>query len=235
MSNQNGWIIRNENLINKINKYELIPLEIELENISSRVHLNMFTVDGFLNFAREANSKHVYYNYTYYKLEDYLIPQDWYDNQVREVQIAVRDHNKLVKSLDFSMPTSLLLFILQGGTLIGLKLQCVWLEDKGIEKAEDTIEAIEDKYYREVKQVKKLKKANKIEDEKKLREMIYRDPEFKYCRNQESRYYYLVDLLEDNQDIMEEYGYLFDPFGAPHTGKVKMFMDKTWMLYKDRN
>ena len=53
MSNQNGWIIRNENLINKINKYELIPLEIELENISSRVHLNMFTVDGFLNFARE--------------------------------------------------------------------------------------------------------------------------------------------------------------------------------------
>lgn len=73
--------------------------------------------------------------------------------------------------------------------------------------------------------------SEKKDKEKELREIIFKDPEFKYCKNQESRYWYLLELLE--QDGMEEYRYLAEDPGVYFNGKVKMFMDKTWTIYKE--
>lgn len=90
---------------------------------------------------------------------------------------------------------------------------------------------MENKFNREITKITTIKKEEQKEDEKKLRGIIFNDPEFEYCKNQELRYWYLVELLENEE--MNKYNYLVQPPGIPHMGKIKMFMDKTWILYKD--
>jgi hypothetical protein len=98
--------------------------------------------------------------------------------------------------------------------------------------AEEIIEVFESKYYREVKKINASKKDQQKGDEIQLREIIFNDPEFQYCKNQELRYWYLVELLE--KEDMRKYEYMVQPPGIPHMGKIKMFMDKTWILFKER-
>ena len=40
-----------------------------------------------------------------------------------------------------------------------------------------------------------------------------------------------VELLE--KEDMKKYDYLLQSPGIPHTGKIKMFMDETWRLFKE--
>jgi hypothetical protein len=65
-----------------------------------------------------------------------------------------------------------------------------------------------------------------------LREIIFNDPGFKFCKNQELRFWYLAELLE--KENMKKYDYLIQPPGIPLMGKIKMFMDRTWVLFKKR-
>lgn len=123
------------------------------------------------------------------------------------------------------------MFVLQNGTLVGVELYHPWIEDQGIQTAEDTMELMENKFYREVTKISTNKKEQQKEDETQLREIIFNDPEFKFCKNQELRYWYLVELLE--KESMKKYEHLVQPPGIPHMGKIKMFMDKTWILFKE--
>jgi hypothetical protein len=125
----------------------------------------------------------------------------------------------------------LTLFILQNGTFLGVDLDNPWIANQGISLAEETIELIENMFYREVKKISAYKKDQQKDDENKLRETIFNDPEFRFCKNQDLRYWYLVDLLE--KENMIKYDYLFQPYGILHNGKIKWFMDKTWMLNKE--
>lgn len=225
-------LIIREHLKKKISNYNLIPLEVSALNISNQIFLEIDEIEEFLKFASDSNCEHVYYHYTYYNSEEYIIPLDWYDEQTNKFQNTVKKHNQLIESLDFGYPNSLSLFILQNGTFVGIKLHDPWIEEKGIESAEDTIETIENEFYREVEALRESKKDKQKDDENKLRGIIFNDPEFGYCKNQHLRYYYLVELLE--KENMKKYEYLVQPYGAPHVGKIKMFMDKTWMLYKER-
>lgn len=66
---------------------------------------------------------------------------------------------------------------------MGVVLENPWADNQGIIVAEDAIEVIEDKFYREVKKISANKKVQQKEDENELREIIFNDPEFKLCKN----------------------------------------------------
>jgi hypothetical protein len=225
-------IIKKQQLIEKINDYNLIPLEVRVMKLTDQVHLKIDEIDQFLKFASESNFKYVYYSYTYYNSGEYIIPSDWYSEYSKEFKAVVRQHNQQIKSFDFDSPQKLTLFILQNGTFVGIELNNFWIENQGISVSEEVIEVFENKFHREVKKISANKKEQQKEDETQLREIIFNDPEFNFCKNQELRYWYLADLLE--KENMKKYDYLVQPPGIPHMGKIKMFMDKTWMLYKER-
>ncbi|EEG78360.1 hypothetical protein [Dethiobacter alkaliphilus] len=224
-------IITNEHLKKKISDYNLTPLEVSVLKISNQVYLKIDTIDDFLKFASDSKLEFVYFYYTYYKSEKYIIPQDWYSDYSKEFKAVVVQHNRYIESLNFDSPKSLVLFIIQNDTLIGTELQNPWIEDKNITVAEEAIEVIDYEFH-EVQKKRDLEKGQQKEDEKKLREIIFEDPEFRYCKNQELRYWYLVELLE-REDI-KQFEYLVEPYGIPHTGKIKVFMDMTWALYREQ-
>lgn len=215
----------------EISDYHLIPLEVSALNISNQILLNLDTIEEFLKFASVSKFEYVYYYYTYYNPEEYIIPLNWYSEYSDEFKAVVGKHNQYIESLDFDSPKSLTLFVLQNGTFVGMKLDNSWIESIGVNNAEDAIEEIESEFYREVNKVSASKKDRKKEDENKLIEMVFNDPEFKYCKNQTLRYWYLVELLEN--ESMEKYRYLVEPYGIPRDGKIKLFMDKAWILYKE--
>ncbi|MBV7508977.1 hypothetical protein KW850_27625 [Bacillus sp. sid0103] len=225
-------IIKKQQLIEKINDYNLLPLEVSVLKISNQIHLKLDEIEEFLKFASDSNLKYVYYFYTYYHSGEYIIPSDWYSEYSKEFKAVVRQHNQQIKSLDFDSPQRLTLFILQNGTFVGVELNNFWIENQGISVAEEIIEVFENKFYREVKKISANKKVQQKDDENELREIIFNDPEFKLCKNQALRYRYLIELLE--KENMMKYDYLVQPYGYHKDGKVKWFMDKTWELFKER-
>jgi hypothetical protein len=227
-----SMIMKGEDLKKKISNYNIIALEVSTLKISNQLYLNIDKIEDFLKFVSDSNVMYVYYHYTYYNCSDYIIPQDRYSEYSKEFKTEVRTHNQHINSLDFGSPKSLTLFILQNGTLVGMELNNPWIDNQGIYTAEDTIEYMENKFFREVTKISTNKKVQQKEDETQLREIIFKDTDFKFCKNQELRYWYLVELLE--KENMKKYDYLVQPPGVPHMGKVKMFMDKTWILFKEQ-
>ncbi|GGD02293.1 hypothetical protein [Pontibacillus salipaludis] len=225
-------IIENRHLKKIISNYNITPLEVSALEISNQLFLNLDKIEDFLIYASDLNSKYCYYHYSYYIFDDYTIPKEWYSEYSKEFRTEVLLHNQYIKSLDFSSPKNLKLFILQNGTFVGIELTNPWIEEQGILPAEEAIDFIEKKFCCEVKEIKKNKKEQQKEDEDQLREIIFNDPDFRQCKNQELRYWYLVELLE--KEDMKKYSYLIQPPGIPHMGKIKMFMDKTWGLFKER-
>lgn len=95
-------LIKYEKLKEKIEDYKLIPIEINSLNISNQIYLNMDNYEDFLRFSRDSNHKHIYYYYTYYNPEEYIIPTDWYSEYSKEFKMVVNKHNRYIKSLDLT-------------------------------------------------------------------------------------------------------------------------------------
>lgn len=210
-------IITSKHLEKKINEYHLIPLEVNYLEISNQIFLNFVEIDDFLKFASSAVSENVYYYYSYYNSKEYIIPIDWYSEYSKEFKDEVHQHYLHIELLDFFSPKSLTLFILQSGTLVGIKLDNPWIEKQGVCDAERTIEIIEKRFFREVEEINALNRDQQVNDENELRNIIFNDPEFRFCKNQELRYWYLIELLK--KEDMLKYEYLVQPCGIPHNGK----------------
>ncbi|MFB5197607.1 hypothetical protein ACE198_22310 [Neobacillus sp. KR4-4] len=225
-------IMKSEHLKKKISNYNLIPLEISSLSISDKIHLNIDVIEDFLKFASDTECKYVYYYYTYYNFENYIIPADYYNEYSGDFKAEVRKYNQNIKKLNFDSPMSLTLFVLQNGTYVGIKLHDLWIENQGISVADVAIEEIEHKFYREIKKISADKKVQRKEDVNELREIIFNDPEFKLCKNQALSYGYLLELLQ-KEDMMK-YDYLVQPYGYYKDGNVKWFMDVTWELFRER-
>ena len=132
-------IMKTEHLKKKISNYNLIPLEISSLNISNQIHLNIDAIEDFLKFASDTDSNYVYYYYTYYNFENYIIPADYYNEYSGEFKAEVRKYNQHIKKLNFDSPKSLTLFVLQNGTYVGIKLHDFWIENQGISVAVATV------------------------------------------------------------------------------------------------
>jgi hypothetical protein len=125
-------IIKSKYLKEKIYNKNLIPQEVSSLALTNKVYLNINNIEEFLNFASELNLKYIYYFYTYYNREKYIIPNDWYSEYPNEFKVAVSQHNQQITSLDFESPNKLTLFTLQNGTFVGVDLTNFWIENQGI-------------------------------------------------------------------------------------------------------
>jgi len=66
-------IITKAELINAY-KDEVHLLEVHQYRSSNVITLNMDTVSEFIKLVKELKINHVYYNYRYYSIDNYLIP-----------------------------------------------------------------------------------------------------------------------------------------------------------------
>lgn len=71
-------IITRDELINAY-KDEVNLLEMNQYRSSNVITLNIGTVSEFIKLAKELKIDHVYYNYLYYSIDNYLIPLDTFD------------------------------------------------------------------------------------------------------------------------------------------------------------
>ena len=223
MENEKHPIIDTELLNQKLKKQSFIPVQLkEIHNQKKLILEN--DLESFFDLVKSFNQEHVFYKYGFYNQEDYFIPNYHFEEFPKEYQDAITNHNSELDQFDFNTPKQLEIFIIKDGVLIGIQFNNYFLEENNIPSAEDKTYEINYRFQFKDNSEKKDK-------EKELREIIFKDPEFKYCKNQESRYWYLLELLE--QDGMEEYRYLAEDPGVYFNGKVKMFMDKTWTIYKE--
>ncbi|RST76180.1 hypothetical protein D4T97_005195 [Siminovitchia acidinfaciens] len=225
-------ILKQEELIKKAKEYNLIPIEVRSIDTTNKVILNVQGIEDFLEMANSLDSVYIYYLYNYYNKASFIVPEEEYKYE-EKLQKEIKRYNKEIECIDFNVPYRLILFMIQNGTFIGIELFHYWTEEMDLQTAEIVMDTLESEFYSEVKSAKSKKREQRKEDEEKLREFILNDPEFPMqSKNQDLRYWYLADLLD--QEEMKPYRYLVEPFGIPHTGKAKVFMDITFMLYKEK-
>lgn len=223
MKDKTNPIIDIEQLNTKLKSYNLTPIQVKEIRSSNFVILES-ELDKFLSIVKESGQTCIFVKYEFYDKEKYVIPKEWYDEHPKEFRVKVNNHNRKLDTFDFDSPKELNIFILRDGVFIGKCFKNDWLKEKNISSADQAIEEIDLNF-------RVYDTSRKKEDEEELREIILNDSEFKYCKNQDLRYWYLTELLE--QEDMEKYRYLVAPPGVSFRGKVKMFMDRTWMIYKE--
>jgi len=225
-------LIKKNSLKDTIIGYGLIPLETIKYEFVNKVYIGI-GVEEFLEFAVKSKFEYIYYYYTYYSIEDYIIPYELYSEYSKEFRKEVQLYNNAIKAFDFETPKSLTLFSIQSGTFVGIILKDLWLEDDGYSEATYAMDEFEDKFHHEVKVRTAIDREKQRKDEEELIQIIFNDPKFAYnCKNQDLRYHYLIDLLE--RDGMSKYQYLVEPFGIAVSGNAKMFMDRVWQSYKEQ-
>lgn len=225
-------IILEDDLIISSKKFNLIPLKLDRMINKNCIYISFDNIIVFFEYASFKNVGEIIYHYEYYDIEEYIIPKDWFSAYPESFKTLVREHNDLINNQNFSDPRNLKIFILVDGTLIGCNIDNNWMSINDILPAEETFEKIEDHFSKDVSKIKKFAKQQKENDQFELMEIMFKDPEFKYCKNQHLRYQYLADLLE--KENMDKYQYLVDPFGAPHIGNAKNLLDKAWMIFKEK-
>lgn len=224
----------NNSLVMKTLEAGLIPININYVDVNNKLQIPCDSVDDFIKFAKTTDSRHVFYYYDYHNIEDYLIPLDDYGDYPKEFIEEINFYNHKNQTIDFNQPYSIEIFVITNGVYIGSVIDDFWLEELEIDTAEEKIQDIESKFTTTLKKIKNSKKAQIKNDENELREIIFKDPEFTHCKNQQLRYNYLIDLIERDDDL-NKFKYLISPYGAPHIGKIKFFMDETWRLFRENN
>lgn len=217
-------IIDLESLKSKIKEKGLIPVQAKAIESYNRIVLKE-GLEGFLELVKAYGQKYVYFSYEFYNKKDYLIPLEDYRERSGDYKKRITEHNSKLEEFNFNNPKDLEIYIIKDGFLVGIKETDHYLKENNIPTADERLHELE--YIFQFEET-----TDKQGHEEELREIIFKDPEFKYCKNQEARYWYLIELLE--QDGMEKYRYLAEPPGVYFNGKIKMFMDKTWQLYKEQ-
>ncbi|MCP8860363.1 hypothetical protein LBW12_10495 [Latilactobacillus curvatus] len=224
-------IITRDELINAY-KDEVNLLEMNQYRSSNVITLNIGTVSEFIKLAKELKINHVYYNYLYYSIDNYLIPLDTYDEFSDEINIEVKKHNELIDSLDFSKPKQLTLLIVLNGTIMEITLNHFWIKEIGISDNETKHSEIQDKFFKDFKLQQEETSKNEHDDKNRLKEYILSDNEFSYMKNQRLRQDYLCDLL--SKDKFEKFNYLFEgDFDRGISIPIKHYMDRIWQEYKE--
>lgn len=224
MSEKETPIIDKQCLNQKLSDYGFIPVEVAAMNKTEKIYL-WSDLEAFLDLARTFEQKHVFFEYYFYDKDDYIIPESRYKDSHQEYQKKVQERNDLVDQINFDFPSRLTVFIIKDSTLIGVLFDNNWLDKNNILTAEEALEDIDFNF-------RPQNKTKKEEDEREMREIIFNDPEFMFCKNQDLRFQYLRNFIEKAEH--EKFLYLVMPSGSPRSGKAKMFLDKTWLLYQDK-
>jgi len=196
-----------------------------------KLDLALESIESTLALADKYEAKVVYCYYVFYNKDDYVIPRDYYDAYSKAFIAEVDAYNQFVRKQNFKSPWRVVAFIVADGLKIGFEFIDERLHEKDITPSDEKIEELEAKFYSEVEEKKEKDNNEKERKLEELREYILNDPEFElYARNQNLRYEYLRKLYYE--DRFSSHMELLEPFGAPHIGKAKNFMDQLSMIYK---
>jgi len=208
----------------------LEALEYKASNI---VTLTIDNVKEFIELARKLNSKQIFYNYLYYDIDNYLLPEQLYDEHSIDIKAEVRKHNEIVNSLDFNKPGSLTLIFLIDGVALEVTLYDFWIEEMEVPKQEVKHEEIVNNYLDEFKMKQREMNQQEDEEKEKLKAIILEDDDFKYMKNQRLRQEYLYELL--SKDKFQKYHYLFEgKFNRGISIPIKDFMDRIWIEFRNQ-
>ncbi|CZQ81710.1 Hypothetical protein Tpal_232 [Trichococcus palustris] len=224
-------IINSNELVNTYkNKIKL--LKVDEYKASNFISLSIDNVEDFISLAKELKVEYVYYSYSYYDKNEYIIPIDTYDEFSDGINVEIKKHNKEINKIDFSKPYSLTLFMLLNGTITKISLLDSWIEEMSIPDKDTKHSEIEEKYFAEFALKEKEERKNKEADKEELKKIILSDPEFSYMKNQLLRDEYLHDLLL--KEGMGKYSYLFvGDYDRGRSIPIKHYMDRVWEEYRE--
>lgn len=224
------------NIEESIRAAGFIPIELKNTNLTSTYMLKNSSFSQFIELVQSVNSSpRIYFSYFYYDLEDYWI--DFEDELLSSKAVdKVISYNNHLKTLDLTRPYKAVVFSMVDTMMIGLEFEENWIEQTDVRDPEIILKSIEvefvDDYFAEKMERRRTIQNNNQPIIEKLMGIILDDPEFAHKKNQHSRYWYYIDLM--NRPDMEEFREVLVPYGAPHIGNLKMFLDEVWRLNKER-
>jgi len=225
-----------EEIISNIESRNLIAVELlDIENTVIKLLKNN-SMDDFLNFVGEYGCKRIYFGYISYDVRKFKISIAPYDALSSKGCNKVEIYNSFIDSLDFTKPYKLIIFASIDSILIGVEEVDDWIQDEDVVDPHELLKVVkeddEDDYDEEL--MERRKEYNDLikDDKTKLIDTILDDPDFRLIKTQETRYWYLLELI--GKPEMKEYREFLKPYGAYRFGNVKMFMDEVNMKYKER-
>lgn len=216
-----------------IKNRNLYPVHLDYFSLQSIIVLKLDNIEDFLKIAIDFKVDKVFYSYTYYSSDVYIIDEEQYDSEIPQLKTIIKKHNDKLSKLDFERPSGLHIFILYEGSYLGFYSQDIWLEEMGFYESDIQSVIIEGEFKEKNVSILKDISKRKTQLKEELREKILNEEDFKYKKNQDSRYRYLVDLLVNSEEYAK-YSDLLQPFGMPSHGNIKLFMDETWLIYQEK-
>lgn len=225
-------LLLKQELENLISQNGFIPISVLYFDISKTIIIEDSSISNFLTLSREYSEKNIFYYYDYFEIEDYLIAEEQYESNIPQLKSAVRKHNQKILGLDFSRPSNLYVFILINGTFLAVLINDDWISELEIFESEFQADIIETDFKEKnaaiIIQNQKEKEILKNE----LKERLFKEEMFKFQKNQDLRYRYLIDLI-NNREEYAKFKELLQPYGISRIGNVKLFMDETWQVYQE--
>mgnify|MGYP003602419201 CR=1 FL=1 len=224
-------------------------LSVEINNLfefeDKFIKLENENIDNLVTFAKSNDLKSIFYYYTYYDTEDYMIKEDDIEEEIGErldyfeqglidaFMAEVEEYNKKAADMDLSKPFQLCFFAIYQGYFIGGYYHD---EDMDSDYSEDNYHKLlklVEKYFSREEFIKKqeqemqLGKQKKIEVLTRLKEYILNDPEFHKCTNDSLRLMYKTNLCKTNKDYSEYHK-------KEHYRAVR-FIDALWKEHKNNH
>lgn len=227
--------MESKEVTNYIKSKNLVPIELENNELTSVKILKSNSLDELLSHAQDCGIKRVYFAYMTYDPRSFKVninPNGLSEKGKEKIEL----YNRYVDTIDFTKPYKVTIFIAIDSILLGVKMIDNWIQNEDLTDTHVLLEVVKEEdaeeYYHEVGRKRKELWTTKKDEKEELTEIILADPEFAHQKNMESRYYYFHRLID--REGMEKYGELLEPYGYYLAGNVKMFMDEVWRIYKDR-
>ncbi len=224
-----------KNIENKINSLGLKSIMLEDNEFSDVRILKSNSIDEFLDIVIRNDVRNIFYGFSTYDFRDFLV-YDYLDSLSSKGIEKIEAYNNHVMSIDFSKPYKVTLFANIESVCIGVNFLDSWIDSEDVTDPRYLLDVVkeedEELYYEEIEESRKSMNSTMKDQKQKIMDFILNDPEFANKKNQESRYWYFHEVMETEE--MKEYRDLLKPFGAPHIGNVKMFMDEVWRIHKER-
>lgn len=225
-----------ENIEKNVASYGFQPIVLLDFKSNNYGEIDSKDIDSFLKLIKQENGKHVYLVPFYYDKRDYYIDPYYDDDYSDFIQknIKFREYEKKLEEFDFGRPRALEVIARYEDLYLIYRIEDDWFDEDNLGKSgiESEIKSeFEDSYYEEVLKKRRETREKYKKEKEEVERIILNDPEFVTKKNQDSRYWYFHDLMDKEEMI--KYQEIFLPYGAPHTGNVKLFMDEVWAKFKE--
>lgn len=116
-------------------------------------------IKEFLKFLKINNINNIFYNYTFYNKENYVINEFIVNSSEQDIynfiKNDIKNYNEEIKSLDFLEPKTLQIFCLHDTEYIGILFNNFWIDELGIIDGESKLKTLLRKHEHELEEKRK--------------------------------------------------------------------------------